>query len=188
MKVLVEVVLRSDFIKCALKMIFRKFIYNFMISNSSKSKMFPRNDWNHPAELRDMKRIMLVIIISRKLLEWFRSVASTWHQVDINWIWGRNVDKRVLSCKQHLLKYVETNNILMEAQSGFRKAHSTALNLVLQSWRDEIDNGNDLKRAFETIDRVIMLNKLKAMGVDGIELRWFQDYLAEDGYIQRLHI
>jgi hypothetical protein len=99
------------------------------------------------------------------------------------------IDEKLLECcvKSQLLKYVEDNNILMSTQSGFRQAHSceTALNLVLASWKDDIQNGKcvyavflDFKRAFETIDRVILLKKLIKYGIRDNENKWFAEYLC----------
>ena len=36
----------------------------------------------------------------------------------------------------------------------------------------------DLKKAFDTIDHVIMLNKLKSIGIDSTSLAWFHSYLS----------
>jgi hypothetical protein len=98
------------------------------------------------------------------------------------------IDEKLLECcvKAQLLKYVEVNNILISTQSGFRQAHSceTALNLVLASWKDDIQNNKsiyavflDFKRAFETIDRDILIRKLSKYGINGTENEWFKDYL-----------
>lgn len=85
------------------------------------------------------------------------------------------------------MTYVEENNLLNDAQSGFREKHSceTALNLAIAGWKEDINNGKavvvvflDLKRAFETIDRGLLLKKMKEMGIDGIELKWFENYLS----------
>lgn len=85
------------------------------------------------------------------------------------------------------LRPIKDNNILMSTQSGFRKAHSceTALNLVLASWKDEKQHNKsvyavflDFKRAFETIDRDILIKKLFKYGIRGIENKWFGDYLS----------
>lgn len=88
--------------------------------------------------------------------------------------------------KNQLEKFIQENKILVENQSGFRKNHSceTALNFVMQDWKDEIDNGKiilcvflDLKRAFETIDRDLLLEKLSKMGISDNEHKWFESFL-----------
>jgi hypothetical protein len=76
--------------------------------------------------------------------------------------------------KDQLSAFIDENNIHIEQQSGFRKSHSceTLLNLVLTQWKEEIDKGKvvigvflDLKRAFETIDRNLLLQKFERDGV-----------------------
>lgn len=88
--------------------------------------------------------------------------------------------------KDQLVHYVESNNILSKFQSGYRSGYSceSALNLVLNKWKESTDNGEyvlacylDLKRAFETIDRRILLTKLHQIGVGEISLKWFSSYL-----------
>ena len=69
-----------------------------------------------------------------------------------------------------LLTHLKENCLLSECQSGFREKHSTeaALCFVIEEWKRVIDDGDmcvalflDLRRAFETVDRVILLKKLK---------------------------
>lgn len=90
--------------------------------------------------------------------------------------------------KNQLENFVNDNRILADNQSGFRKNHSceTALNFVIQDWKDEIDSGKiiicvflDLKRAFETIDRDLLLEKLKNYGITGNEISWFESFLKQ---------
>lgn len=89
--------------------------------------------------------------------------------------------------QNQLNKYFEKNNLLYEAQSGFRKNHSceSLLNLVVSQWKMDIARKNcviavfiDLKRAFETVNRDILIQKLEKYGVKDIELKWFQSYLS----------
>lgn len=89
--------------------------------------------------------------------------------------------------KDQLVKYVETNNLLSQCQSGYREKFSceSALNLVLSKWKERIDRNEwvvtvflDFKRAFETIDRQILLQKLYIMGIKDNELDWFRSYLC----------
>lgn len=78
--------------------------------------------------------------------------------------------------KNQLLDYLKSQKILIEEQSGFRQNHSceSALNLLLYKWKRMIEEKKsiivlflDLKRAFETISRPIMLNTLRRYGVAG---------------------
>lgn len=89
--------------------------------------------------------------------------------------------------KEQLTQHIQTNDILINEQSGYRRFHSceTALNYVIADWKCEIDNRNivlailiDFKRAFETIDRHVLLEKLRRYGIRGAELKWFSDYLS----------
>lgn len=89
---------------------------------------------------------------------------------------------------KQMLHYLEENNILFFAQSGFRHGHSceTSINYLLATWKAEIEKGNfviavflDFKRAFETIDRDILLLKMKRMGFSDMTINWFQDYLHQ---------
>ena len=88
--------------------------------------------------------------------------------------------------QKQLIEYFEDNEWLTECQSGFRKKHSceTALQWVLSEWKRNIGEGKiigvvflDLKRAFEVVDRKILINKLKWYGVNGVVLDWFKSYL-----------
>ena len=71
--------------------------------------------------------------------------------------------------KKQLTEYVEENKILIEEESGFRNNHSCkrTLNLVLTEWKNSLNDKMNivatfldfLKRAFETVDRNILMAK-----------------------------
>ena len=78
--------------------------------------------------------------------------------------------------------------MLNTCQSGFRPFHSTltALLEATSDWSMNIDNGLingvvfiDLKKAFDTIDHQIILQKLKNYGIDENSLTWFHSYLTD---------
>ena len=75
--------------------------------------------------------------------------------------------------KGQVMHYVNSHNLLAPEQSGYREGHSceTALNLVLAKWKENIEAKEtilavflDLKRAFETISRPLLLRTLKRFG------------------------
>ena len=87
-----------------------------------------------------------------------------------------------------LHEYLNGYNLLNASQSGFRSLHSTltALLEATNSWSVNIDNGLDngvvfidLKKAFDTIDHKIMLQRLGNYEVDPNSLRRFKSYLTD---------
>lgn len=91
---------------------------------------------------------------------------------------------------KQVLNHVISNSILINNQSAFRGKHSceSALQLTVNRIKTDIDNNKyvvgvflDLKRAFETIDRDVLLHKLQTYGITGGVLDWFRDYLRSRG-------
>ena len=85
-----------------------------------------------------------------------------------------------------LLEFLETNNLLNDAQFGYRAKRSTQLasTLLVDEIRDAADTGNmvgalflDLTKAFDTISHSVILSKLRNYGISSIEIEWFADYL-----------
>ena len=86
-----------------------------------------------------------------------------------------------------LYHYFSSNNLLGKQQWGFRKMHSTVL--ALQSttinWIVNMDNGRanadiflDLKKAFDSVNHDIIIQKLHCYGITGDELKFFRSYLS----------
>lgn len=87
-----------------------------------------------------------------------------------------------------LIQFLEGNNLLSSVQSGFRERHSceTALQCVLDDWKRKKDNKLitgavflDLQRAFETVDRSLLVRKLEGFGVVDDALQWMISYLGD---------
>ena len=82
--------------------------------------------------------------------------------------------------------FIEQNNLLSPSQYGFRKAHSTqhAILDIVNAIQTNMDKRLfscgvfvDLKKAFDTVDHHILLQKLKHYGFRGIVNDWFSSYL-----------
>jgi hypothetical protein len=90
--------------------------------------------------------------------------------------------------KEQITLHCNVNNLIASEQSGFRNDHSceTAIIGICDKWFSEIENKNivvavflDLKRAFETIDRQILIEKLQCQyNITGTILEWFKSYLS----------
>ena len=85
-------------------------------------------------------------------------------------------------------KFLSDKKLLSESQSGFRPLHSTLTTLlhITDKWYTNMDNGLinailfvDLKKAFDTINHDILLNKLSRYGFTDKTIRLFRNYLSQ---------
>lgn len=90
--------------------------------------------------------------------------------------------------KYRVVKYLESNSIIYDKQFGFREGYSTtdAVLEFVDSCTSSLDNKLftiavflDLSKAFDTVNRDIMLNKLDNLGFRGIANQWFASYLSD---------
>lgn len=88
--------------------------------------------------------------------------------------------------KDQIQTYATEHEIIVEEQSGYRNGHSpeTLLNWVADEWKIEIQNGKivlvvsiDLSRAFDTVDRKLLIEKLRRYGFGDSAINWISDYL-----------
>ncbi len=85
-----------------------------------------------------------------------------------------------------LTEYLKTNNILSPSQSGFRSNHSTttALLKLTNDIFTAASNGEvtgaifiDLTKAFDFVDRYLLLDKLHNIGLSKNAILWFSSFL-----------
>ena len=88
----------------------------------------------------------------------------------------------------HVLEFMDKNNIIYKYQFGFRQKHSTqqAIISLVNKITSCIDSGDlmigvflDLKKAFDTVNHTILIRKMYAYGIRGNILKWFESYLTD---------
>ncbi len=84
--------------------------------------------------------------------------------------------------------FILKHNLLTDSQYGFRTNSTTSLALIdsIENVMNSIEQKQfavglfiDLKKAFDTIDHHILINKLEHYGIRGVVLNWIQSYLSD---------
>jgi hypothetical protein len=92
----------------------------------------------------------------------------------------------IVSCT--LDHHIQSQGLLSQNQWGFRKNYSTEglLLHLTETWKEALDKGMkigvlfiDFRKAFDSVNHLILQEKLKAMGVSGDFMSWFTSYLSE---------
>ena len=94
----------------------------------------------------------------------------------------------MLPSVQQLVDYLESRDLLSRYQSGFRRKYSTqtVITFLTDSIRRNMDAGLltgaifvDFRKACDTFDHKILLDKLQLFGICGSEHLWMSDYLTD---------
>ena len=91
-----------------------------------------------------------------------------------------------------LYPFLDSNDMLHDSQSGFRPGFSTssALLNITEDWVKSIDDGEyiglvmlDLRKAFDTVNHNIIIDKLPNFGMNDHVIKWFRSYLNDRSHI-----
>lgn len=86
-----------------------------------------------------------------------------------------------------LFDHLTSNNILPKGQHGFvpGKSTSTALSELVEYIIDKLEDGCsisnvflDLSKAFDCLSHNMIISKIRALGVKGTAIKWFESYLT----------
>ena len=114
-----------------------------------------------------------------------RSIPNNYRPISILSCLSKILERII---QKQLIHHLNVNNILTIEQSGFRPKHSTstALIKVTDEWLKAMDKGMytgavfvDLQKAFDLVNVKCLLNSLLKIGISGISLKWFEDYLSD---------
>lgn len=98
---------------------------------------------------------------------------------------GKILEDVVSSSLDH---HIESQGLLSHNQWGFRINYSTEglLLYLTETWKEALDTGwkvevllIDFRKAFDSVNHLILQQKLKAMSVSGDFLSWFTSYFCE---------
>ena len=111
------------------------------------------------------------------------SEAINYRPVSVIPVFSRILERIV---HDQVYEYLKGSKALTMCQSAFQKLCSTITSLIdiTDHWYENIDRRQlnlaiflDLKKAFDTVDHKILLEKLRKYGIRQLSEDWFQSYL-----------
>ena len=111
-------------------------------------------------------------------------IFSNYRPVSVLPVFSKIIERLMYN---RLLKYTNDNNLLYKYQFGFQKGRSThmALIILIDKISEALENGDcvigiflDFSKAFDTVDHIILLQKMYFYGIQDTTLSWFENYLS----------
>ena len=118
-------------------------------------------------------------------------VTSNFRPISVLSFFAKIIEKLM---KFRFMAYLDKNNVIYNKQFGFRSGYSTsdAILAFVDSCASSLDQKLyiiavflDLSKAFDSVNKNIMLLKLEQLGFRGRMNEWFDSYLSDrDMYVQ----
>ena len=147
---------------------------------------------------RHVTKVLNMSIKTRKFTDILKKVKVTscfkkgdkhdkpnYRPISILPVLSKVIEKHV---SEHVKSYLDSNKLLYERQSGFRKDHSceTALTAMVDGRITAIDRNEvvgtvflDFSKAFDLVDHKLLLAKLRHYKFSANTLKWFSSYLKQ---------
>ena len=90
--------------------------------------------------------------------------------------------------RRYIIDHINENNLMSEAQHGFREGRSCLTNLLetLEAWTQIIEDGDgvdvaylDFRKAFDLVSHKHLIYKMSKYGIKGQILNWVEDFLKD---------
>ena len=113
-----------------------------------------------------------------------KSVALNYRPISLTSVAGKILEKII---RDKIVKFLEDNKIISEAQHGFRNKRSCLTNLLdfFRGIYDNWDDGTpsdiiylDFQKAFDKVPHKRLLSKLQSAGLGGNLTEWIRDWLT----------
>ena len=89
--------------------------------------------------------------------------------------------------RTRVIEHINVNNLMSEAQHGFREGRSCLTNLLetLEAWTQIIEDGDgidvaylDFRKAFDLVSHKHLIYKMSKYGIKGQILKWVEEFLS----------